>query len=77
MMAWESNPVIIRANRIKSVAIEFLEAKKPFVVENRPISASNNIGKLISGERKTFSMFPCQVNRGGILLEMLWRKDST
>ena len=52
------------AKIIKSVAIEFLEAKKPFVVENSPISAKAKIGKLISGVKKIFSSEPFHKNNG-------------
>ena len=36
-------------------AIELREAKKPLVVEKRPISAIAKAGRLIKGDKKTFS----------------------
>lgn len=42
-------PLNITVNNTKHVAIAFLEAKKPFVVENRPAKAKNSEAKLISG----------------------------
>ena len=62
IIALELNPEIITPNTIKSDAIEFLEAKKPLVVENNPISAKAKIGRLISGERNRFSMLLCHEN---------------
>ena len=55
-------PAMINPNMINSVAMEFLEAKKPLVVENSPISASDNIGRLSSGAKNTLWTNPCQVN---------------
>ena len=44
-------PVIIMQKTIKIEAMELREAKKPLVVENRPISAKAKLGRLISGVR--------------------------
>ncbi len=42
-------------NTNKSDAIEFLEAKNPFVVEKRPIKAKARTGRLINGDKNTLS----------------------
>ena len=49
------NPVIIMQNNSSIEAMEFLDAKNPFVVENNPINAIAKVGKLASGDKKTFS----------------------
>ena len=74
MMAFGLNPVITRQKTIKMLAMELREAKKPLVVEKRPISASANTGKLMSGERNTFSELDCQDKSGAMPVDMLLRK---
>ena len=63
-MAFGLNPEMIRQNTIKSDAMEFLEAKKPFVVENSPIKTSAKTGRLIRGERNTLSTVVRQEKAG-------------
>ena len=58
------NPVIINVKTRSKVAMELREAKKPLVVENRPINASASIGKLTSGAKKTLSSEPLHKNTG-------------
>jgi hypothetical protein len=65
------NPVIIRVNRRSRDAMELREAKKPLVVENRPIRASANTGRLIRGDRNTFSVVFLQENTGARPEEIL------
>jgi hypothetical protein len=72
--AYGLKPVMMRPNMIRIEAIEFLEAKNPFVVENSPIKARERIGKLISGERNTLSLLPCQENSIDSPLETLFTK---
>ena len=67
-------PVMTRQKIIKMEAIEFLEAKKPFVVENRPIKAIANTGKLINGDKKTFSRVLCHENTGAKPVIILLKK---
>ena len=58
------NPVMTRQKISRIVAIEFLDAKKPFVVENKPIKANAKSGKLSSGDKNTLSRLLCQENTG-------------
>ena len=75
-------PVIIKQKINKIVAMELREAKKPLVVENSPMSAKANKGKLASGERKTLSTVLCHENTGAkpaaILLKKLpiWKSSA-
>ena len=62
--AFGLNPVIIIQNTIKIEAIELREAKNPLVVENSPIKAKANVGKLISGDKNVPSTLLCQENTG-------------
>ena len=62
--AFGLKPVIITVNIKSNDAIELREAKKPFVVENNPISASASIGKLMSGAKNTLSVCPRHKNTG-------------
>lgn len=67
-------PVIIKQNTSRSDAIEFLEAKNPLVVENSPISANANTGKLINGDRNVLSMLWCQEKTNANALVILFKK---
>jgi hypothetical protein len=60
----ELKPVIINPNTINNEAIKLRDAKKPFVVEKRPISASAKIGRPIKGARNTLSRLRCHENIG-------------
>lgn len=62
IIALELNSTIIKQKTNSNDAIEFLEAKKFFVVENNPINAKANNGKLTSGTRNTLSILVCQEN---------------
>jgi hypothetical protein len=68
------NPVIISPKTIKSEAIEFRDAKKPFVVEKSPIKAKANVGKLIKGDKNTPSSEVFQENTGESPERMFWKK---
>ena len=57
------------------VAIELRDAKKPLVVENKPISASANIGKLMSGARNTLSSEPLHKKTGASPLPIFGKND--
>ena len=70
----ELNPVMTMQKTIRIVAIELREAKKPLVVENRPMSESAKIGRLIRGERNTLSRLFCQEKTGAKPLMMLFQK---
>ena len=74
--AFGLKPVIIMQNIISMVAIEFREAKKPFVVEKRPIKAKARIGRLINGDRNTLSIVLCQEKTGAKPLKMFGKKLS-
>ena len=56
MIALELKPVIIIQNRINSEAMEFRDAKNPFVVEKSPVKASTKVGRDTSGDKNMFSM---------------------
>ncbi len=75
MAASGLNPVIIKQNTIKIVAIEFREAKKPLVVENRPIRARAKSGKLTSGDKKTLSKLLCHEKIGAKPVMIFPRKS--
>lgn len=74
IIASELNPVMIKQNTNNNEAIEFLEAKNPFVVENNPISASAKTGRLNNGDRKTLSILWCQENTKESALAILLKK---
>ena len=57
-------PVIMRVKTMRTDAMELREAKKPFVVENKPMRARAKIGREIRGERKTLSIVLCQEKTG-------------
>lgn len=70
-------PVIIIQKTNRMEAMELRDAKKPLVVDNRPIITSAKFGKLISGERKTFSVVLCHENNGARPIEILPKKCET
>ena len=51
-------------NKIKHVAMEFLDAKKPLTVEKRPVKARKSMGRPIRGVRKTSSEVLFQLKNG-------------
>ena len=63
-----------RPKTIKIEAIELREAKKPLVVENRPISANAKVGKLISGDKNTLSTLECHDKSGAKPVKILLKK---
>ena len=58
------NPVIIIVKTMKTDAIEFLDAKNPFVVENRPVNARAIEARPTIGDRKIDSTLPLQEKNG-------------
>lgn len=64
MIALGLNPAIIKENKIRIVAMEFLEAKNPLVVEKRPIKTKANTGRLINGDKNTLSTVERHENTG-------------
>ena len=74
MMALGLKPVIIKVKTKSSEAIELREAKKPFVVENKPIKAKAKIGKLINGVKNTLSSEPLHKNTGAKPLPIFPKK---
>ena len=77
MIALGLNPVINRQNTSKIEAIELREAKKPLVVEKRPIKASAKVGKLINGDKNTLSKLPDHENSGAKPVRILLKKLPT
>ncbi len=73
--AFGLNPVIIIQKMRSMVAIEFLEAKKPLVVENRPIKASARVGRLMSGDKNTPSLLLCHEKTGENPEAILWKNE--
>lgn len=57
-------PVIITVKTIKIEAIEFLEAKKPCVVEIRPVIARAREARPIIGDKKMDPTLPPQEKNG-------------
>ena len=68
--------MITAVKRSSSDAIEFLEAKKPLVVENRPTSASAKTGRPIKGARKIVPPPPNHLNAGSIPARKLFQKSA-
>ena len=68
-------PVIKRQKTIKIEAMELREAKKPLVVENKPIRANAKIGKLTNGDKNTLSKLPVQENNGAKPAKILLKKS--
>ena len=73
-MASGLKPVIMIVKTMRRVAMELREAKKPLVVENRPISPMAKIGRLMSGERNTLSRLLFQENTNANPDERLLKK---
>ena len=59
---------------IRSVAMEFLEAKNPLVVEKSPMRIKAKVGKLISGDKKTLSTVVLQEKTGLKAVAMFGKK---
>ena len=70
------NPVITTVKTRRSVAIELREAKKPLVVEKRPINAIAKVGKLMSGARKILSTLVRHASSGFRPVLRLFQKIS-
>ena len=56
--------MIIRQNNMRTEAMELREAKNPLVVENNPIRAKAKVGRLMSGDKNTFSKLFFHENKG-------------
>ena len=69
-------PERIIVKMIKQVAIELREAKKPLVVDNRPITARATEAKPTNGERKVLSSVVFQEKKGKKAIWRLVRKWS-
>ena len=76
MMALELNPAMMSVKTISSDAIELREAKKPLVVEKRPINAIAKVGKLMSGARKILSTLVRHASSGFRPVLRLFQKIS-
>ena len=74
MMAFGLKPVIIIVKTKSNEAIELREAKKPFVVEKRPIKANARVGILNSGVKNTLSSEPLHKNTGANPLPIFPKK---
>ena len=68
-------PVMITVNTSNKEAIELRDAKKPLVVENRPISAKASCGKLINGAKNTLFVPSNQARTGEKPAPMFGKKS--
>lgn len=68
-----SKPVITIVKTRRSVAIELREAKKPLVVEKRPMSAKAKTGKLTSGDKIGPSGLLLHEKIGATPVAILWK----
>ena len=74
------NPERTTVKTIKIEAIEFLDAKKPLVVEIRPVMASANEARPIIGDKKTDSMLPLHEKNGrkaSLIFEKKWPREKS